>query len=87
MKWICNYCQKVVEKDNFIEVLEEDVEDEEYHAWRRIMENQVLLTAGENILLFKRSKLLHLSNYNQESIFEENKYKSIDPVGKKALQE
>ena len=39
MKWICNYCQKVVEKDNFIEVLEEGVEDEEYHAWRRIMEN------------------------------------------------
>jgi hypothetical protein len=39
MKWICNYCQKVVEKDNFVEVLEEGVEDEEYHAWRRIMEN------------------------------------------------
>jgi hypothetical protein len=38
MKWICNYCQKVVEKDNFVEVLEEGVEDEEYHAWRRIME-------------------------------------------------
>jgi hypothetical protein len=30
MKWICNYCEKVVEKDNFIEVLEEGVEDEEY---------------------------------------------------------
>jgi hypothetical protein len=25
MKWICNYCQKVVEKDNFIEVLEKKV--------------------------------------------------------------
>jgi hypothetical protein len=33
MKWICNYCLKIVEKDNFIEVLEEGVEDEEYHAW------------------------------------------------------
>ena len=31
MKWICNCCLKVVEKDNFIEVLEEGVEDEEYH--------------------------------------------------------
>jgi hypothetical protein len=39
MKWICNYCQKVVEKDNFVEVLEEGVEDEEYHAWRRVTEN------------------------------------------------
>jgi hypothetical protein len=38
MKWICNYCLKVVEKDNFIKVLEEGIEDEEYHSWRRIME-------------------------------------------------
>jgi hypothetical protein len=38
MKWICNYCQKVVEKDSFIEVLEEGMEDDEYHAWSRIME-------------------------------------------------
>jgi len=28
----------IVAKDNFIEVLEEGMEDEEYHAWRRIME-------------------------------------------------
>jgi hypothetical protein len=27
---------KVVEKDNFIEVLEESMEDDEYHSWRRI---------------------------------------------------
>jgi hypothetical protein len=23
MKWVCNYCMKVIEKDNFIDVLEE----------------------------------------------------------------
>jgi hypothetical protein len=34
MKRICNYYLKVVEKDNFIEVFEEGMEDEEYHAWR-----------------------------------------------------
>jgi hypothetical protein len=28
---------KVIEKDNFIDVLEEGMEDDEYHAWRRIM--------------------------------------------------
>jgi hypothetical protein len=27
MKWVCNYCLKVVEKENFIEVLEEGMED------------------------------------------------------------
>jgi hypothetical protein len=38
MKWICNYCLEVVEKDNLIEVLEEGMEDDEYHTWCRIME-------------------------------------------------
>jgi hypothetical protein len=38
MKWICNYCLEVVEKDNLIQVLEEGMEDDEYHTWRMIME-------------------------------------------------
>ena len=38
MKWICNYCLKMIEKDNFIDVLEESMEDDEYHAWRRVMD-------------------------------------------------
>jgi len=29
---------KVMDKDNFIDVLEEGMEDDEYHAWRRIMD-------------------------------------------------
>jgi hypothetical protein len=32
MKWVCNYCMKVIEKDNFIDVLEEGMEDDEYHG-------------------------------------------------------
>jgi hypothetical protein len=36
-KWVCNYCQKVMEKDSFIDVLEESVDDQnEYHAWTRL---------------------------------------------------
>jgi hypothetical protein len=27
-----------MDKDNFIDVLEESMEDDEYHAWRRIMD-------------------------------------------------
>jgi hypothetical protein len=38
MKWIRNYCLKAIEKDNSIDVLEEGMEDDEYHAWRRIMD-------------------------------------------------
>jgi hypothetical protein len=38
MKWICNYCMKVMDKDSFIDVLEESMEDDEYHAWRRVMD-------------------------------------------------
>jgi hypothetical protein len=29
---------KVIEKDNFIDVLEEGMEDDEYHSWRRVMD-------------------------------------------------
>jgi hypothetical protein len=29
---------KIIEKDNFIDVLEEGMEDDEYHAWRRVMD-------------------------------------------------
>jgi hypothetical protein len=29
---------KVVDKDNFIDVLEESMEDDDYHDWRRIMD-------------------------------------------------
>jgi hypothetical protein len=36
MKWICIYCSKVMDKDNFIDVLEEGMEDDEYHSWRRV---------------------------------------------------
>jgi len=38
MKWVCNYCLKMIEKDNFIDVLEKSMEDEEYHSWRRIVD-------------------------------------------------
>jgi len=38
MKWICNYCLKVMDKDTFIDVLEEGMEDDVYHAWRRVMD-------------------------------------------------
>lgn len=27
---------KVIEKDNFIDIFEEGMEDDEYHAWRRV---------------------------------------------------
>jgi len=27
-----------MDKDNFIDVLEEGMEDDEYHAWRRVMD-------------------------------------------------
>jgi hypothetical protein len=37
-KWVCNYCLKIIEKDNFIDALEEGMEDDEYHAWRRIID-------------------------------------------------
>ena len=40
MKWICNYCLKVIEKDNFIDALEESMDDE-YHAWRRGIDNKI----------------------------------------------
>ena len=36
MKWICIYCSKVMDKDSFIDVLEEGMEDDEYHSWRRV---------------------------------------------------
>jgi hypothetical protein len=29
---------KVIEKDNFIDVLEAGMEDDEYHAWRRVID-------------------------------------------------
>jgi hypothetical protein len=29
---------KVIEKDNFIDVLEEGMKDDEYHSWRRVMD-------------------------------------------------
>ena len=35
-RWICIYCNKVMDRNNFINVLEESVGDEETHAWRRI---------------------------------------------------
>jgi hypothetical protein len=38
MKWVCNYCLKIIEKDNFIGVLEEGMEDDEYHAWRKVID-------------------------------------------------
>jgi len=28
----------MIEKDNFIDILEESMEDEEYHSWRRIVD-------------------------------------------------
>jgi hypothetical protein len=38
LKWICNYCLKVMDKDTFIDVPEEGMEDDKYHAWRRAMD-------------------------------------------------
>lgn len=36
MNWNCNYCLKMIENDNLIDVLEESMKDDEYHSWRRI---------------------------------------------------
>lgn len=41
MKWVF-HCLKIIEKDNFIEVLEEGMENDEYHAWRRVMDCRII---------------------------------------------
>ena len=41
-KWVCNYCQKVMERDSFIQVLEDSLDDpNEYHAWTRLMDESI----------------------------------------------
>jgi hypothetical protein len=41
-KWVFNYCQKVMERESFIQVLEDSLDDESkpYHAWTRLTENR-----------------------------------------------
>jgi hypothetical protein len=36
-KWVCLYCQKIMERESFIQVLEDSLDDQnEYHAWTRL---------------------------------------------------
>jgi hypothetical protein len=39
VRCVCNHYLKIIEEDNFIGVLEEGKEDDEYHAWHRVMES------------------------------------------------
>ena len=35
MKWICVYCNMVMDRENFMDFIEEsDSDNGEYHAWR-----------------------------------------------------
>jgi hypothetical protein len=48
-KWVCNYCQKIMERESFIQVLEDSLDDQnEYHAWTRLMDAPI--TSGCNEL-------------------------------------
>ena len=38
MKWICVYCNKVMDKSNFIDFIEEsDSVNGEYHGWKLLL--------------------------------------------------
>jgi hypothetical protein len=49
-KWVCSYCQRVMECESFIQVLEDSLDDQnEYHAWTRLMDEPI--TEGQKELL------------------------------------
>ena len=35
MKWICVYCNKVIDRTNFVDYIK-DSDKGEYHGWRRL---------------------------------------------------
>ena len=46
-KWVSNYCQKIVERESFIQVLEDSLDGpNEYHAWTRLMDEVVTQKHG-----------------------------------------
>lgn len=41
-RWVCNYCQKVMERKSFIQVLENSLGDQnEYHVWIRLLDEGI----------------------------------------------
>jgi hypothetical protein len=41
-KWVCLYCQKIMERESFIQVLEDSLDDQnEYHAWTRLRDEPI----------------------------------------------
>lgn len=47
-RWVCNYCQKIMERESFIQVLEDSLDDQdEYHAWTRLMDAPITSERNE----------------------------------------
>ena len=52
-KWVCRYCQKIMERESFIQVLEDSLDDQdEYHAWTRLIDE--LVPEGREELLLQQ---------------------------------
>jgi hypothetical protein len=47
-RWVCNYCQKIIERESFIQVLEDSLDDQdEYHAWTRLTDAPITSERNE----------------------------------------
>ena len=52
MRWICTYCNSIMDRDNFTEFIEQSDNDKnsnqeakvEYHAWRLLLPDEATAT-------------------------------------------